>query len=92
MEILVKYELPDDTIEKAVNVAISNTFEDYCNKPWNRDATPIDFGLLITETCRILEDDIEYEISESCYDVLDEAIENEIRKQFKEILVFMRGE
>lgn len=92
MEILVKYELPDDAIEKAVNVAISNTLEDFSNNPWVKDATPIDFGLLISEACRFIEDDIEYEISEYCYDVLNEAIEDEIRKQFKEIVKFTRGE
>ena len=92
MEVLVKYELPDNTIEEAVNVAISNTLEDFSNNPWLKDATPIDFDLLTTETYRLIEDDIEYEFSEYCYDVLNEAIENEIRKQFKGIVAFMRGE
>lgn len=92
MEVLVKYELPDNAIKEAVNIAVSNTLEDFSNNPWVKDATPIDFGLLISEACHIIEDDIEYEFSEYCYDVLNEAIENEIRKQFKGIVAFMRGE
>ena len=90
MEVLVKYELSDNAIKDAVNIAISNTLEDVVEDPdWTSKIT---IEAVCREVINIIEEDEGIEFAPNFLTNFYPMIEDEVRKQFKGIVAFMRGE
>ena len=90
MEVLVKHTIEDDEMAIATNIAMSNLLEDVVNDlDWTGKFT---IEAVCREVINIIEEDEGIEFAPNFLTDFYPMIENEVRKQLRDIIKNMRGE